>query len=716
MDDSNTATTLGRYRLLRRIGRGGMGEVWLAEDPRLQRQVALKMLPLRRRDDQEFLARFEREARAAAALHHPHILAVHDYGQQELPDEQTITYLVMSYICGGSLDDRLRAGARGQDAITQDEALTSLFQVAEAIDYAHAHGIIHRDIKPANMLLREDNWLLLTDFGIARVLTDADSSTKTGASVGTPTYMAPEQAQGQAVPASDIYSLAIVAYQLFTGRPPFHADNPYALTFQHAFASAPQPHLYNPTLPPEFEVALLRGMAKDPASRPLTAVAFVTSLQQALPFQRPSTPTPAPALPQQDQESVLVEVRPRRQVTRRKVLIGVGTVALLVAGGAVASALGPLARRGTRQSALPSPTRPAPRTTPDVAAPVAITAAFDKAVTQLAWSPTGSRLLAVSQETAKLNDGICRLWNLSTADVGTPPVQLAAQSFNNNGNALLPAWAPDGSKIALANAGVTAAVGAEVLFYRSDLSAPIPGLAATAVALPHQANFCGLSWFSPASLLTLEVGPTTSNLILRTWNIQHTPRAQGAASVNQEPGVGLVTSTPPNALAVSASGAIAIGFSDGLQVGTIKQTDKQATWQALSAVLPWQGNVGVIGWSLDGRYLAAAGGATFSAHTPGLWDATQQYRALQPALDTSQLSSVPVCFAWRPTVQEHLLAIGGLSGQVGLWHVGEGESVLRRLLPGTAAGRVQSLAWSSDGRWLAASYDDAAASILIWRM
>ena len=185
MDDSTPATTLGRYRLLRRIGRGGMGEVWLAEDPRLQRQVALKILPLRKRDDQEFLVRFEREARAAAALHHPHILPVHDYGQQQMPDDQTVTYLVMSYVSGGSVEDRLKAASRGERVITQDEALTYLFQVAEAIDYAHSQGIIHRDIKPANMLLREDNWLLLTDFGIARILTDTDSSTTTGAYLGT---------------------------------------------------------------------------------------------------------------------------------------------------------------------------------------------------------------------------------------------------------------------------------------------------------------------------------------------------------------------------------------------------------------------------------------------------------------------------------------------------------------------------------------------------
>jgi serine/threonine protein kinase len=328
MEDTGKLTTLGRYRLVRRVGRGGMGEVWLAEDPHLLRQVALKVLPLRKRDDEEFLHRFEREAQAAAALHHPHILPVHDYGQQQMPDDQAITYLVMSYVSGGSVDDRLKAFSNGQGALTQDEALNYLFQVAEAIDYAHTHQIIHRDIKPANMLLRDGNWLLLTDFGIARILTDADSFA-TGTYLGTPTYMAPEQAQGHAVPASDIYSLAIVAYQLFTGRVPFQADNPFALTFQHAFTPPASPRTYNPALSPEFETALLRGLEKDPAQRPRSASAYVTSLDQALrsfPSHLPSpvrTPDGTPVTPPPDR-------------TRRRVLLGAGIGAgvLLLGGGA----------------------------------------------------------------------------------------------------------------------------------------------------------------------------------------------------------------------------------------------------------------------------------------------------------------------------------------------------------------------------------------------
>src|SRR5436309_2825129 len=162
--------TLGRYLLLRRIGKGGMGEVWLGEDPRLHRQIAIKTLPLHNSSDREFLQRFEREARAAAALNHPHILPVHDYGEQTLPDGQGVTYIVMPYIPGGTLADRLKAMTAEKKILPAHEAINYLRQAAEAIDYAHSVGVVHRDIKPANMLLRSENWLLLADFGIARML------------------------------------------------------------------------------------------------------------------------------------------------------------------------------------------------------------------------------------------------------------------------------------------------------------------------------------------------------------------------------------------------------------------------------------------------------------------------------------------------------------------------------------------------------------------
>lgn len=208
---SASSALVGRYHLVRRIGHGGMGEVWLGEDPRLHRQVAIKTLPLRSQNDQEFLRRFEREARAAATLNHPHILPVHDYGEQALSNGQSITYIVMPYVSGGTLAERLMMLTTNNRLMPADEAVNYLSQAAQAIDYAHGQHVLHRDIKPSNMLLRSDGWLLLADFGIARILSDETHLTQMGVGIGTPEYMAPEQAQGKAEAASDNYSLAVIA-------------------------------------------------------------------------------------------------------------------------------------------------------------------------------------------------------------------------------------------------------------------------------------------------------------------------------------------------------------------------------------------------------------------------------------------------------------------------------------------------------------------------
>ncbi len=273
---------LGRYRVLRRLGRGGMGEVWLCEDPRLRRQVAVKTLPVHTQQDEEFVQRFEREAEAAAALNHPHIVQVHDYGKQILPDETVITYIVMPYIDGGSLSERLEFYTRRHQLMPAQEALLFLEQAAEAIDYAHKKRIVHRDIKPANMLLRDQSWLLLADFGIARILTDAERLTLAGYGPGTPEYMAPEQAQGQATITSDNYSLAVIAYQIFTDHLPFQAETAIATTMQHLLEPPPSPRQFNPALSPAFEQVLLQGLAKDPEQRPALACEFVDQLKHAL--------------------------------------------------------------------------------------------------------------------------------------------------------------------------------------------------------------------------------------------------------------------------------------------------------------------------------------------------------------------------------------------------------------------------------------------------
>lgn len=266
---------LGRYHMQHLLGRGGMGEVWLAQDTQLRRQVAIKLLPAVLASDQNYLQAFAYEARTAATLEHPHILPIHDFGEQRINTGEVITYLVSPYITDGSLQARMRNVSQ---PLPIDEGIQFLKQAAEAIDYAHSKQVLHRDIKPANMLLQQ-GWLFLTDFGIAKL--GSTQRTQTTAGSGTPEYMAPEQAQGRAEPASDRYSFAVIAYQLFTGTLPFQGDTPYNTLIKHMQEMPTAPRQLNPDIPVTVETLLMQGLAKQPAARPSSCQAFINALEQA---------------------------------------------------------------------------------------------------------------------------------------------------------------------------------------------------------------------------------------------------------------------------------------------------------------------------------------------------------------------------------------------------------------------------------------------------
>jgi eukaryotic-like serine/threonine-protein kinase len=241
-----------RYRLDRIAGRGGFASVYLSTDLLLRRYVAVKVLnpelvALDQQGTEHFLARFAREAQAVAALDHPNILAVYDYGQ--VPgDAHTppTAYLVMPYIAGGSLYQRLRQSPGGR--LPAPDAARYLSQLAAALDYAHDQGIIHRDVKPQNVLLRggDDERLVLTDFGIAKLLGSASSEQSYGGIAGTLGYMAPEQLGGEASQASDIYALGCLLFQLLTGQLPYVGPAPQLI---HGHLNLPVPHLAERGLP-----------------------------------------------------------------------------------------------------------------------------------------------------------------------------------------------------------------------------------------------------------------------------------------------------------------------------------------------------------------------------------------------------------------------------------------------------------------------------------
>ena len=261
---------LGRYKLNARIGVGGMATVYDGEDLLLGRRVAVKIPLPSFAADPAFVARFENEARAAAALAHPNLVAVYDVGE----DEGT-RFIVMEFVDGETLKDLIR-----RDGPLLPEDLVQVgTQAGDALDAAHRRGFVHRDVKPQNILLTREGRVKLTDFGIALAL-GADSATRTGTLLGSVQYLAPEVARGEgATPLSDIYALGVVLYEMCTAHLPYAGDTPLAIALQHVEAEPPRPSAWNPEVPPALEAIVLRAMAKQPAERFQTAAELAEALR-----------------------------------------------------------------------------------------------------------------------------------------------------------------------------------------------------------------------------------------------------------------------------------------------------------------------------------------------------------------------------------------------------------------------------------------------------
>ncbi len=283
-----TGTTLGNYRVLTPLGRGGMAVVYKGYQSSLDRYVAIKVMAHHLVADQSFLERFQREAAGVAQLRHQNIVQMHDFGAHE-----GLSFMVMEFIDGETLKEWLTPLKQYGQRLPLPETGQVVRDIAAALDYAHAHGVVHRDVKPANIMLRREDRLaeltgakpftaVLTDFGVARML-EGVQLTGTGATIGTPDYMSPEQAKGlPAGPASDIYSLGIVLYEMLTGQLPFTADTPVAVLLKHMQAEPPSITLTVPTLPVAVEPVLQKALAKEPADRYSTAGKLAEALLQAI--------------------------------------------------------------------------------------------------------------------------------------------------------------------------------------------------------------------------------------------------------------------------------------------------------------------------------------------------------------------------------------------------------------------------------------------------
>ena len=733
--------TLGRYLLLRRIGKGGMGEVWLGEDPRLHRQIAIKTLPLHNSSDREFVQRFEREARAAAALNHPHILPVHDYGEhgdKGLPDGQAITYIVMPYVSDGTLAERIKKLAANGTPMPADEAIEYLSQAADAIDYAHEQQVLHRDIKPSNMLMRSDNWILLADFGIARVLSDGENLTQAGVGIGTPEYMAPEQAQGKPEAASDNYSLAVIAYQLFTGQLPFQADTPYAMTVHHIITPPPPPRQINPNLSPAVEQALLHGLAKEPAQRPPSARAFVEELRSALrnaPFvaavDQPtlpasgtgaaSTPITPPLVSGGPGDGTVAAPPASTGITRRRVLIGgaVGGTALLIGGGVGAWALA--SHLHPSSPTIVATQKPMPTVNPN--APIMTLTAHTQPISSLAWSPTTPNVLISAGK-----DSQVMLWDISAITQGqaNPTTPRAKQQFNSSTvSSVLLAWSADGSALAIANAKYVVesngnSVDMHLQIYASDLSAPVPYYNDKLMTFLRTAFISALAWGPGKDIITITRPYELAGALRYRLEFRDPMDATLGLQTISEYGFGYSAVVSPD------KSTLAMGIYDGVQVAQPVVTKNGAQWKANPTLLTFDTNkppAGTVTWSPDGRYVAGITNPLlvpkYTTSQLAVWEA-QGGDATRLQLSLPSSDTILNTVAWSPAPTSTHLAAGDMNGAVHIWEVNPGNSqgnaLPTRTLTGVKGATVTALAWSIDGRWLAAGFNDANDSVLIWKI
>jgi hypothetical protein len=372
--DPRIGTDLGPYRIEALLGRGGMGQVYLAEEIRLGRKVALKILPPELAEDEAFRARFERESRMAAAIDDPNVLPVYEAGEIE-----GLLFLAMRYVDGTDLERRLAAGP-----LTPREVVRLLGQAASALDAAHARGLVHRDVKPANILIartqgdERGDHVYLADFGLTRRRDEATALTRAGTLMGTLDYMAPEQMEGRAIDgAADQYALAAIAFRALTGQVPFARGTEVAVITAHLKDPPPSAVALNPTLPEAVDRVLARGMAKSATDRYPSCAALMAALRQVLGVSTVETAGPAPA----------------RGGRRRAaaVVAAVAMAVLLLVGGAWLA----LGRGGPAASPSPGPSgsavAAAPSSASPSASPTAGTFPNDAEATLLAALPASMR-------------------------------------------------------------------------------------------------------------------------------------------------------------------------------------------------------------------------------------------------------------------------------------------------------------------------------------
>jgi serine/threonine-protein kinase len=334
--------SVGQFKIVAYVGQGGMATIFKAHQPSLDRSVALKVIHPALKNDQSFVARLNREAAIVGNLTHPNIVQVHDFSAFD-----GIPYLVMQFIEGKTLKEVLQ-----ERKLTNAEILNILQAVADALTYAHARGVLHRDVKPSNIMIDNEGHVFLTDFGLARIERSGESTMSHDMLIGSPQYLSPEQAKSEAVDArTDVYSLGIVLFEMFTGRPPFSAETPYATIMAQINDKPPKASSFNPDIPRAVEMVIERALEKDPANRYNSVRDFARALENAIrgpkeesdaaPLLAPTPlaeyrPAPAPTPPQKTPAR-----DPKPALGKNPwVYAGIAIAALLLIGVCIAAAGG----------------------------------------------------------------------------------------------------------------------------------------------------------------------------------------------------------------------------------------------------------------------------------------------------------------------------------------------------------------------------------------
>ena len=414
--------TLGRYRILEEIGGGGMGVVYKAVDTHHRRYVALKVLAPQYAHDRSLWKRFQTDGKVATRLQHRHIITVY-----EMDQANGVAYIAMEYVDGGSLEDRLRSG-RPVDLATAAKVAT---EVASALDFAHARGVVHRDIKPSNILLRRDGRPVLTDFGLAKAK-DMSRVTDPGSVMGTLEYMSPEQCQGLDVDhRSDIYSLAVLCYRMLAGRLPFQKSNRVALLHAHIYDTPPPARRFNPRLPTQVDHILAKALNKQPGARHASAGEFVRALVAAL-GDSSATPVPRPS-----------RRLPLLTVTAAVVAVVAVVLAILMASIGGQETAGPqsnaVAGSASGRIVFESRQHGEPEIyaiSPDGSGQVRLTNNYVKDWAPV-WSPDGTRIAFVSER-----DGNMEIYVMA-ADGRDANRLTQDPAFDS-----APSWSPDGTRLA----------------------------------------------------------------------------------------------------------------------------------------------------------------------------------------------------------------------------------------------------------------------------